>query len=203
MDRQKCVGHRPDGARCKRWPVRGATVCTSHGGASPQVQSNALVRTELAKWGLGDSTIDPGELLLRLTAQAAARVQFLSGLLEQQYALADAGEDSTTLPTRIAVLVGSSYALNREGHPVPIAEAVRALVQLEGVERDRAASFAAKAVAAGLETRMVEQAERVGAMLASMLQQVMDDPQLDLSDAQRGALPGAIRTALALVPGAG
>ena len=197
----RCGAIRSNGSPCRNWPVAGATRCRKHGAASPQVARRALVKAELAKWGLGDSTIDPGELLLRLTAQAAARVEFLSGLLAEQYALAESGESTTTLPARIAVLTGPTFALSRDGEPVPIGEAIRALVYLEGIERDRAAGFAAKAVQAGLQTRVVEQAEQVGSMISTVLRQVIADPQLGLTAAQQAAFPAVLRSTLQLVGG--
>ena len=189
------------GAPCRNRPVAGAKRCRKHGSAAPQVVRRALVRAELANWGLGDSTIDPGELLLRLTAQAAARAEFLADLLQEQYEKAEQGKESTSLPAGIAALVGPTFALSRDGKPVAIGEAVRALVHLEGIERDRAASFAAKAIAAGLEVRRVEQAERMGALIASVLQKVVHDPVLALSAEQKAAVGPAVRAALALAPG--
>jgi hypothetical protein len=48
-------------------------VCRFHGGASPHVASKAAVRAEVMSWGLGDTNVDPGEVLLRLVTQSAAR----------------------------------------------------------------------------------------------------------------------------------
>jgi hypothetical protein len=178
-------------------------VCKLHGAAAPQVQRRALVRAELARWGLGDTAVSPADTLLRLVSQSSRRVEFLSGLLAEQYALADAGMEITTLPGRLAVLVGQSYALSRDGDPVPVGEAIRALVELEQRERSLCASFACKAVMAGLETRDVELAERTGGMIAEVLRAVLADPQLGLSEVQRAAFPSAIRSALQLLSGAG
>lgn len=40
----RCVAHKRDGERCKKAAIRGATVCRSHGGATPQVQRKARER---------------------------------------------------------------------------------------------------------------------------------------------------------------
>jgi hypothetical protein len=48
-------------------------VCRWHGGAAGQVKAKAAVRAEVLNWGLGDSHVDPGEVLLRLVNQSAAR----------------------------------------------------------------------------------------------------------------------------------
>ena len=55
-------------------------------------------------------------------------MEFLAGLLAESYAAAEAGEATTTLSGWIAVLVGNTYALSRDGDPVPVGEAIRALV---------------------------------------------------------------------------
>lgn len=44
---EKCTGHSSKtGERCKRWPLRGSTVCTSHGAAAPQVREKAALRVQ-------------------------------------------------------------------------------------------------------------------------------------------------------------
>jgi hypothetical protein len=138
-------------------------------------------------------------VLLRLVSQAANRAEYLAGLLEEQMQRVEQGESTTTLPARLAVFVGRTFALNRNGEPVPVAEAIRALVQLEAEERERCASFAAKAIAAGLAERQVRLAERTGAMMAEVLQAVLGDSQLGLSESQQAAIPGLLRAHLSIV----
>lgn len=89
MTRRKCRGHNKLGKPCGNWPVKGATVCGSHGGKAPRVAKKALVRAELAAWGLGDSKVDPGETLLRLVSQSAARVELYGQLLSDAYQAAE------------------------------------------------------------------------------------------------------------------
>lgn len=157
-----------------------------------------MVRAELQTWGLGDATADPGTVLLQLVTQSANRAHFLAGLLEEQYERVEAGEATTTLPARLAVFIGRTFALNRNGEPVPVAEAIRALVQLEGEERDRAANFAARAVAAGLAERSVRLAERQGELIADVLRAVLGDPSLGLSESQVAMVPALLRQHLAI-----
>jgi hypothetical protein len=176
----------------------GSTVCDWHL-INPAARKKAMVRAELVRWGLGDAKVDPGEVLLRLVSQAAARAEFLAQLLQEQYDRVEAGEETTTLPKRLSVLVGRTFALNRDGQPVPIAEAVRALVQLEGEERDRCANFATKAIAAGLLERQVQLAERQGALIADVLRAVLGDDRLGLSPGQLEIVPGLVREHLAIV----
>jgi hypothetical protein len=61
------------GKQCKRKAIPGGTVCRYHGGGAQKVKAKAAVRAELLGWGLGDTTVDPGEVLLRLVTQSAAR----------------------------------------------------------------------------------------------------------------------------------
>jgi hypothetical protein len=76
------------GQRCKRKAIPGGKVCRWHGGAAGQVKAKAAIRAEVLNSGLGDSTVDPGEVLLRLVTQSAARAQRYASELE---ALVDAG----------------------------------------------------------------------------------------------------------------
>lgn len=185
MEKPRCVGHRADGSRCQRYPVAGANVCRVHGAAAPQVKAKAAVRAEVMRWGLDVADVDPGETLLKLVAQSAARAQRYADELEQHVA------ESENL--RKAV-VAQAY-----GEFGPVGEYIRGLVVLEAQERDRCATFAAKAIAAGLNERMVRLAERQGALIADVLRRVLDDPELGLTAAQRAAVPDVARRHLGLV----
>lgn len=55
---RRCTAHKKTGERCKRWAIRGGTVCTHHGGSSGPVRARARRRLEdaadrLAKQLLG------------------------------------------------------------------------------------------------------------------------------------------------------
>jgi hypothetical protein len=43
-----CTAHRTNGTPCKRRPIKGGTVCASHGGRAPQVKEAARRRIEAA-----------------------------------------------------------------------------------------------------------------------------------------------------------
>jgi hypothetical protein len=77
------------GKQCKAKAIPGGTVCLWHGGAAGQVKAKAAVRAELLGWGLGDATVDPGEVLLRLVTQSAARAERYATLLEEAYEAAE------------------------------------------------------------------------------------------------------------------
>jgi hypothetical protein len=77
------------GQQCKRKAIPGGTVCRYHGGGAQQVKAKAAVRAEVMAWGLGDSHVDPGEVLLRLVTQSAARAERYALLLEEAYEAAE------------------------------------------------------------------------------------------------------------------
>lgn len=225
-ERRPCAGHSvTTGQPCKNSAIRGGKVCTAHGGRAKQVRAKAAVRAELEDWGLGDTNVDPGEVLLRLVSQSAARAERYARLLEEAYAAAErlktahdaeqlietpegVEETSAVQVARddlrrifatggVAALIGHTYDSSKDGGIYATGEQIRGLADLEAKERDRCASMAAKAVAAGLATRQVELAERQGALIAQLLLAVFDE--LDLTDAQREVAPDVLDRHLRLV----
>jgi hypothetical protein len=97
-----------------------------------------------------------------------------------------------------AALIGRKFALNHDGRPVPVEEAIRAMARLEAEERDRLAKFSALAISAGLQARQVALAERQGEMMGAVLRSVVSDPELGLTDAQRATFPAVLRRVLEL-----
>ena len=169
---RKCTGRKANGDPCGNYALRGATVCRKHGGAAPQVAARAAVRAEVMSWGLGDTTIDPGEVLLRLVSQSAVRAERYAQELEELV-----GESKTLRDA----LVAQAY-----GEFGPVGEYVRGLATLEAQERDRCAGFAAKAIAAGLNERMVRLAEKQASIAERALVAALADIGLS-ADQQRQA----------------
>jgi hypothetical protein len=77
------------GKQCKAKAIPGGTVCRWHGGNAKQVKAKAAIRAEVMNWGLGDSTVDPGEVLLRLVTQSAARAERYARLLQEAFDAAE------------------------------------------------------------------------------------------------------------------
>jgi hypothetical protein len=77
------------GKQRKNWAIKGGEVCRKHGGGAPAVKAKAAIRAGVMKWGLGDSTVDPGEVLLRLVTQSAARAEMYARLLQEAFAAAE------------------------------------------------------------------------------------------------------------------
>jgi len=211
MTRPKCRGHNKLGKPCGAWPIKGGTVCGSHGGKAPRVARKAAVRAELEAWGLGDSKVDPGEVLLRLVSQSAARAELYAGLLaeaydaaerlkaaheaEQLFETAEGYDEEPAAVQRarddlkrifgtggVAALIGSTYGDSKTGGVYATGEQIRGLADLEARERDRCASFAAKAVAAGLAEREVRLAEKQADMVIKALDAALDAAGVPAAD---------------------
>lgn len=180
----RCTSRKKSGEPCRGWRAPGSDKCRRHL-FNPHARAKAAVRAEVFNWGFRDEHGDPGEILLRLVTQSAARVEKYAAELEQLVA------DSPNLRD---ALVAQAF-----GEFGPTGEYVRGLATLEAQERDRCAGFAAKAIAAGLATRQVELAERQGRLIADVLRAVLGDPELGLTAEQRDAAPAAIRRHLSVV----
>jgi hypothetical protein len=205
------------GQQCKRKAIPGGTVCRYHGGGAQQVKVKAAIRAEVLNWGLGDTTVDPGEVLLRLVTESAARAEHYSRLLQEAFETAerlkqahDAGmqidapgdELADTAETArrdldrifntggVAALVGNTYGAAKDVGVYVTGEAIRGLADLEAKERERCASFASKAVAAGLAERTVRVAERQGQLMVEMVQAALRE--VDLSPEQASAFKAAL-----------
>lgn len=190
-----------DGARCTQPAVKGTEppICRMHGAGAPQVKARAAVRAEVAAWRVGvDVKVDPGEILLRLVSQSAARAQHYGLLLEEAYDAAERlktaheveglieetaegeNEDASVQVARddlkrifttggVAALIGNTYGDSKTGGIYATGEAIRGLAKLEAEERDRCANFAKIAIAAGLAERQVRLAEKQIDIMAAAL----------------------------------
>lgn len=180
----RCRGKTKAGSQCKKDAIRGGLVCNTHGGSAPQVKAKAAVRAELSAWGITDETVDPGEALMRLLAQAYRRAQLYSTRLAAK--VDELGLEEAT--------VGMAF-----GEGGPQGEYIRGLAQIEADERDRAVHFACKAIAAGLEERRVQLAERETSALEEFLHAVIASPAVGMSGEQRRAFLDEARRHLTAV----
>jgi hypothetical protein len=168
-------------------------------------------------WGLGDSHVDPGEVLLRLVTQSVAPAEMYARLLQEAFdaaerlkqaheagqnveALGDENADSAETARRdldrifntggVAALVGNTYGAAKDVGVYVTGEAIRGLADLEAKERERCANFATKAIAAGLAERTVRVAERQGQLMVEMVQAALRE--VDLSPEQASAFKAAL-----------
>jgi hypothetical protein len=182
------------------------------------VKVKAAIRAEVMNWGLGDSYVDPGEVLLRLVTQSAARAEMYARLLQEAFdaaerlkeahekgtnieAVGDENADTAETARRdldrifntggVAALVGNTYGAAKDvGVYYVTGEAIRGLADLEAKERERCANFATKAVAAGVAERTVRVAERQGQLMVKMAQAALRE--VDLSPEQASAFKAAL-----------
>lgn len=180
MSPKKCGAHdnhrNNRGEPCGAYVVKGTRACPRHSGKTlERAKAEGALRTAVLQWGLGDVCADPGEVLLRLVTQSAHRAQALAAELEQL---------ATESPSLRDALIGDAYGeFGKQG------EYIRGLARMEAEERDRCASFATKAIAAGLAERQVRLAEQQGALMAAAVKAILDD--LGLTPAQQ-ALVGEV-----------
>jgi hypothetical protein len=89
----KCFtfGHKNSrGGPCGANVIKGMKGCWRHAGKTlAKAKAEGAVRVELEAWGLGDTTVDPGEVLLRLVTQSAARCELYGRLLGEAYEAAE------------------------------------------------------------------------------------------------------------------
>lgn len=82
----RCTTIKSNGERCKRWSLRGATVCYRHGGSLPNVQEHAAAVVEGARLrliGLTDLAIDQIEDLMENATQDAIRLKAAQDVLDR------------------------------------------------------------------------------------------------------------------------
>lgn len=185
---RECGGKRKNGQKCHAPAIKGGTACWRHT-PNPKARANAAVRAELQSWGLHQQAVDPGETLLKLMTQAWYRIRDLQ--VETQRVIDDA-------PTLRDALIGDAWIGTDDG-PRKSGEYLRGLTVLEAQERERCAKWAAMALTAGLNERVVRLAEQQGQLIADVLRAVLADPELALTEAQRRAVPNVGERVLALV----
>ncbi|WP_250283143.1 hypothetical protein [Frankia sp. CiP1_Cm_nod2] len=174
-----CSGRRrPDraGQPCRNPAVRGATVCAKHGGAARQVRARAAVRLADAEVRalLAEYTPEPVENPLEALKEIAGRILAWSKIAEQRVAELDSLEtfsEATGEQVRAAVVV-FERALDA---------ARRVLVDMARLKIDE---------------RIVAVNERVAAAFVDVFREVMNHPDLALTEEQRRTMPGVVRDIL-------
>jgi hypothetical protein len=153
----RCVAYTSKGSRCRRTPILGAIVCSSHGGRAPQVRRAAAIRHEVSRWTDDMETVDPAQTMLRLLTVTLLRAD--QHRLELDRLVTEHGWHDA--------FVGEAMVATADGGTAKVGEYARQIAQWEFRERQYAAELAAKAVAAGLAERQVRVAERLGEQLVA------------------------------------
>jgi hypothetical protein len=163
-------GRRTKRGTCKAWPVRGATVCVAHGGAAPQVKRAAGRRLAIAEFGRAFGEIAPE------------------------------ADPHDVILTEIRWSAGHvAWLREKVAGTAEDALAASAWLPLYERERDRLVRQADIAIRAGVETRMVELAERTGALIGDLIGRVLGE--LDLTPEQQATAAAALPRHLRLLAG--
>lgn len=176
VDRRCTARSSRTGDRCKRWAVKGATVCPAHGARAPQVKAAAKRRRDeqtalaaVATYGL-PRQIAPDQALLEEVHRTAGHVAWLHQLISNldQRELTQRAENGTTSPA--------------------------VWVDLYQRERAHLVKVSASAIAAGIAERQVKLAEQQGALLAGAVQRILD--ALELTSEQWAKVPEVVPAVL-------
>jgi hypothetical protein len=182
MDLEKsrqCTAKSRTGNRCKRYAVRGMTVCRFHGGAAPQVKKAAERRLaeqaaiEAVKtYGL-PVDISPVDALLEEVRWTAGHVAWLCARVQE------VEQKALVWGVTEKVDKGSGEFI---GVDTTEAAATNMWLTLYQRERKHLVDVCKAAISAGVEERRVRLAEQQGSLLATVIQAILRD--LDLSPEQ-------------------
>jgi hypothetical protein len=215
------------GTPCGFWVTPGTQACKFHAGKPlPEHRQIGLIAKTAAialnQWGLLPADyVDPTETFLSLIALSARRVAMYADLLQaiQFRGIAndvswrpegDPGtepEDHEEHAMRVGLspgqlalyktLIGNVYTMSKSGQLFITNEAHRALITLDGEERDRLGKLCYQASQLGIEERRVKIAEEQGGKIAAVVRRMLDE--MSLSDEQMALAGPAFRAALAAV----
>lgn len=168
----------------KRWGLDGHTTLRDAGEVLLRLVTQSASRVELYSQLLGEA-FEAAERVRQASAAGALVVaekrptdgdEEMGERPELQAARADL--ERVFAVGGVGALIGVKRDADRYGRLYDVEEAVRGLARLEAEERDRCASFAAKAVAAGLAERQVRLAEQQGMLLVAAIRAILADLSL-------------------------
>jgi len=188
MEPRRCKGTNREGNPCGRPPIKGGTVCTSHGGGASQVkaaaarrQSEAEAQKEMARavrtLGL-PIDIDPAKALLDEIHWCAGHVAWLRGKV-QEVTDADLVWGRTQTDNGIGPQGPVDMSTEKSGPNV--------WLELYNQERDRFHRVCALALRSGIEERRVKLAEQQGDLVAAVVNRILN--RLQLTPSQWAEVP--------------
>lgn len=163
---EKCTARsgRADG-RCRRWPTRGASVCSSHGAAAKQVKGKAYRRIAESRAAvvLSRQGYEPLTNPLVALGELAAEVVATREMFRDKFALLNAAD--------------MLRYLDKKG-----AEQLRSEVALYERAVDRCSRLLTDMARIDLEGRLVRLTERQANLVAQVLRAALADFGLDPGD---------------------
>jgi len=184
---------------CRRWPMHGQSVCSTHGGkgrnrvvATRQWEKERKLAGEMEKAERAVKTLglpiltSPQQALLDEIARTAGHVQWLGnrvGNLDP--------DESTWGRTSEEHKEGTDVGITEAGSAIDITTTTKAArpavwIQLYQQERAHLVHVAKVAIQCGVAERSIKLAEEQGQMIAAVLRQVFEDPELELTEIQIG-----------------
>jgi hypothetical protein len=180
------IGERP----CRHWPMHGQRICQTHGGKGrnktagreawkkAQTKDREMERLERAVKTFGlPVTISPQQALLDEIARTAGHVLWL-------------GEQIANLaPEEVGWGLGSEEKREGVGEmetQIDLTTTTKVarpsvLIELYHKERSHLVHVAKVAIQCGIAERQIKLAEEQGQMIAQVLRQVFEDPELELT----------------------
>lgn len=189
----KVIGIRP----CVKWPMHGQSVCPTHGGkgrnrvaGERQWQKERKMGAEMERaeravktFGL-PITISPQQALLDEIARTAGHVEWLGGMIGDLSV-----EDAIWGRIVEEHTEGTGEMATAESQAIDLTKTVKGArpaiwVELYQKERAHLVHVAKVAIQCGLAERQVKLAEEQGHMIANVLRQVLEAPELELTVVQ-------------------
>lgn len=168
------------GKPCQRWAVTGADICPAHGAGAPQVKARIErdkaereARLAVELWG-GRSDVHPAEALLELTQRKALEVEFWRARV---HAIQQDDEPALTWSTTKEKLGGEDRGTTKEAKP-------HVALQLLHKAEAQLAEFAAAALKAGVDERLVRVAESTAGQFRHVIERVLTDARLGITTDQ-------------------
>jgi hypothetical protein len=181
----RCTAHSTrTGNRCGRAPMKGQSVCATHGGRSPNGKaagerrlSTERARAVVITYGL-PVEIDPHDALMEEIARTAGHVRWLAGIIQSMDDEALVWGQTETQQRGGGGPTGNYAQVTRTAAP-------SVWLTLYQAERKHLVDVCKAAIGAGIAERQVRLAEQQGALIATVIRAIIGDPELGLDDDQQ------------------
>ena len=179
----RCSARKSNGEPCRQRPIRGGTVCATHGGSAPQVRAAAQARLaareasaeaarQVESWG-GRLDVNPAEALLELVQGKAAEVAYWNWRVA---GLSD-GERAGLLVAETQDGVGPQGPVDTTTRKV----APHVFVVMLHKAQDQLASFSAAALRAGVDEALVRLATVQASAVVDLVRAAVERARQDVS----------------------
>jgi hypothetical protein len=212
---RKCSKRKKNGQPCAKNALTGLDACRHHCGIAPAAaRARGEVVREVMRWGLGDSNVDAGVVMLRLVSQSSARCEYYADLLGQAHDAAErlrAAAEAESLilaepEPRIGVLPDGGTYERPEHAALQVARAdmqrifnsggVAALVGLTYTSTKDGDIFSTGEAIRGLAKLESDERDRCAGFAAKAVAAGIAERQVRLAERQGELLAGVIRKVL-------